>query len=140
MGGSDITVPIHILRTKMGYVDYPTSQPLYSWDGSGAQEVERASEPLWRAQKILPPPGFTPSNPRCSTDCALPTAPLYNCHIYSYSHIAQLRRLASTFAPYSPGLNPTVVHMGFVVVKMALQQVYVCVQMHPIAQLMSPCH
>jgi hypothetical protein len=83
------------------------------------QEVGWASQPLWRAQKFLPPPVFTPSNPQqvtalCSLKC--PFVQLSRLFIQSYS-IAQVTG--------SPGFNSTVVRIGFVVVKMALQQVSV---------------
>jgi hypothetical protein len=90
--GTDITVPIPILGTKRGYVVNPTPQSFYPCEGSSThctrswvdlRAALESTEDLasTRVHTIQPAASY------CS-ECALPAAPLYNCHVYSYSHIA----------------------------------------------------
>lgn len=100
--GRDIIVPIHILGTKMGYVVSRTPRSLYPWEGSGAHRTRSwvGLRTALESTKDLACTRVHTIRPMASycSERALTTAPLYNCHVYSYSHIAQLRCLVSTFA------------------------------------------
>jgi hypothetical protein len=59
-----------------------------------------------------------------SIGCTIPTARLYNYHVYLQSYRPTIAQVTGQqFHTERPGFNPTVVHIGSVVAKMALQQV-----------------